>query len=370
MAGRIVEWIGDRTLIHESQNEVGQSLVIQANLRRFVNPVRRYIDGTPTRYRRFRRLRQNENRWYQSNGFNVGDIHPLEIDVLLLAVLRAGNEIVTKTSTLADTNSPSHMVIMRQRELYRTQVLIDEATDFSPIQLGCMAAITRPGINSFFACGDFNQRVTQWGIRSVEEFKWVFPDIEFKKIEVTYRHSTQLHEFAKQLILSFGGELVDVALPDFVDNDGVPPVLAKNMSEESKIIDWLATRIIEIENFVEQLPSIAILVNGEAKVLPISTALNDALETHNIRVIACPNGQVMGHESDVRVFDVQHVKGLEFEAVFFVGADLLAETYPDLFDKYLYVGATRAAMYLGIICEQELPFNLKKLEALFDEDWQ
>jgi len=32
----------------------------------------------------------------------------------------------------------------------------------------------------------------------------------------------------------------------------------------------------------------------------------------------------MGNENDVRVFDIQHIKGLEFEAVFFVGVDRLA----------------------------------------------
>jgi DNA helicase IV len=50
----------------------------------------------------------------------------------------------------------------------------------------------------------------------------------------------------------------------------------------------------------------------------------------------------------VRVFDVQHIKGLEFEAVLFVGLERLAQRYPDLFEKYLYVGATRAAMFFGM----------------------
>ena len=83
-----------------------------------------------------------------------------------------------------------------------------------------------------------------------------------------------------------------------------------------------------------------------------------------------PNGQVMGLESDVRIFDVQHIKGLEFEAVFFVGIDRLAQNYPDVFDKYLYVGATRAATYLGLTCNLELPPGVAALEDLFDEDWR
>jgi DNA helicase IV len=90
-----------------------------------------------------------------------------------------------------------------------------------------------------------------------------------------------------------------------------------------------------------------------------------------IRVVACPNGQVMGQESDVRVFDVQHIKGLEFEAVFFVGVDRLVHNHPKLFDKYLYVGTTRAATYLGITCgDRDLPPEIAALEPFFGESWR
>ena len=71
----------------------------------------------------------------------------------------------------------------------------------------------------------------------------------------------------------------------------------------------------------------------------------------------------------MRVFDVRHIKGLEFEAVFFIGIDRLAENYPELFGNYLYVGATRAATYLGLTCERELPLNMAGLEEAFGERW-
>jgi hypothetical protein len=83
-------------------------------------------------------------------------------------------------------------------------------------------------------------------------------------------------------------------------------------------------------------------------VKPIAEALDRALADHNIRAVACPGGQARGQDNDVRVFDVQHIKGLEFEAVFFGGVDLLGTREPNLFEKYLYVGATRAATYLGL----------------------
>ncbi len=91
---------------------------------------------------------------------------------------------------------------------------------------------------------------------------------------------------------------------------------------------------------------------------------------HNIRVTACINGQSVGQDTDVRVFAVEHIKGLEFEAVFFIAADQLAREQPDLFDKYLYVGATRAATYLGITCEGALPGSLEVLRGSFIPSWR
>jgi DNA helicase IV len=76
----------------------------------------------------------------------------------------------------------------------------------------------------------------------------------------------------------------------------------------------------------------------------------------------------MGDTSEVRVFDIQHIKGLEFEAVFFIGVDRLAERIPDLFLRFLYVGVTRAATYLGLTCDGSLPKELEPVRARFASD--
>lgn len=368
---KIIEWLGDRTLLDSEQLLVGQSLYVQSAARRFVIPVRRYIHGIAGRYRRFRNLRQREDQWYLPHGFNASDIHPLEVDVVLSAILRNAGDLIKDQRILRDAERPMYAPLKPIQELYRNQVLVDEATDFSPIQLACMAALTSPETRSFFACGDFNQRMTNWGCRSIADIKWVFPDIEVRTVTVSYRQSKQLNDLATQIVLLAGGHAVEVALPENVDNGGVAPVLAKNISEQADIVSWLAARVVEIESFVQQLPSIAILVNGEEQVQKIAAELNQALADKNIRVVPCLNGQVMGQENDVRVFDVQHIKGLEFEAVFFIGIDHLAHNQPELFDKYLYVGATRAATYFGITCEgRDLPDKIAALEHLFGTGWR
>jgi DNA helicase IV len=78
---------------------------------------------------------------------------------------------------------------------------------------------------------------------------------------------------------------------------------------------------------------------------------------------------VIGDRQEVRVFDIRHIKGLEFEAVFFVGIDEMERSLPDLFAKYLYVGATRAATYFGMTCGGELPKSMQSLREHLCENW-
>jgi len=354
--GKIIEWLGERGLKEMERVEVGASLLVQAYARRFVNPVKRYLDNIPRRYRVFRRERLQVNSWYHQGSFEARDIHPLELDIVLLAMLRAAGDLLSRPNVQRAIDEPAWSSL--------------KATDFSPIQLASMAALTHPRLRSFFACGDFNQRLTTWGARSADELKWVFPDVEIREISVTYRQSKQLNDLAHAMIQVMGGNEQQANLPEHMDSSGVAPALLEYASAPDTVVLWLADRIREIERFVGQLPSTAVFVNSESEVSPVAEALNQALGEHNIQVVACREGQAVGQESSVRVFDIQHIKGLEFEAVFFVGVDQLASLQPALFDKYLYVGTTRAATYLGVTCQGSLPPAIEGLRSHFCQDWQ
>lgn len=368
--GRIIEWLGTRTLPTQELQSVGQRLQLQGAARRFVNPLRRYIAGIPLRYRRFRREQQAEGRWYRHDSFSPSDLAPLEVDVILLAALRAARGLLADRRISGDLDQPRYASLKTIQALLRTQIVVDEATDFSPIQLACMAALCDPASQSFLACGDFNQRITEWGSRSEADLRWVFPDVDVRSINVSYRHSRQLNEFARRVAMLSSPDAPNAQLPQHVDNEGVPPVLAKGLSESTAVATWLADRIAEIERFTGSMPSIAVLVNDEEDVIPLAAVLDAALVDKNIRAVACSRGQTVGQENDVRVFDIQHIKGLEFEAVFFVDVDELARRFPGLFDKYLYVGATRAAYYLGLTTSgPSLPLKLASLEDAFHERW-
>jgi hypothetical protein len=368
--GRIIEWLGDRGLADSELLPIGESIQLQAAARRFVSPLQRYYSGLPGRYRRYHRARQAEGRWYSSKDFPGSDVHPLEVDLMLLALLKAGRNMLEDRQIARAFARGEYRPLAPIRELYRTQVVVDEATDFSPVQLACMAQLCDPATNAFVACGDFNQRITPWGSRSDADLKWVYADFDIRSIVITYRHSRQLNELARSIAQLSSPDTPEAQLPPRTDNDGFKPVLATGIAEHAAIGAWLSARIEEIERLSKELPPIAVLVSNEDEVIPLADFLNGVLRGKNIRAVPCSRGQLAGQDNDVRVFDVQHIKGLEFEAVFFVGLDRLARRYPGLFEKYLYVGATRAAMFLGMTTSAAtLPEKMRALGNRFGSKW-
>ena len=253
--------------------------------------------------------------------------------------------------------------------IYKNQVLVDEATDFSAVQLACMSALSNPKINSVFLCGDLNQRLTNWGIKKSEDLENIFPNLEIKKLNLPYRQSKQLYEFSNELISNMNENLVMNKIINGDLFEGVPPTLLTNAITLESEIEWLAKRIIEIEKYVKKIPSTAVFVNSEDKVQVTSDLLGHALEEYNINVVPCLKGQTTGQDRDIRVFDIQHIKGLEFESVFFISIDELFIKNPELFDKYLYVGVTRAANYFGCTCKENLPKKISNLKLFFEHDW-
>ncbi|WP_277981135.1 ATP-binding domain-containing protein [Sphingomonas phyllosphaerae] len=367
-AGKILQWLAERGVTIPNMAEVGELVVVQRAARLLLAGPTALVKGVPARYRGFRRARMAEGRWYRESQLKIGEVTPLEIDVILLGMLRNAAAMHNDTNLMRRLGDQTPQILGDVTRLQRNQILVDEATDFSPIQLACMAALGSPWTNSFFACGDFNQRLTVWGARSTDHLRWIFPDIAVREIDVAYRQSRRLNELAGALAATDGNAAT--RMPEHLENEGVKPVFGANLCDMPELIDWLAARICEIEDFSGQLPSIAVLVNDRTSMAPLAAGLSDVLEERNIRAVACPDGQVMGQENDVRVFEVEHIKGLEFEAVFFIDIDRLEKREPDLFDKYIYVGATRAATYLGMTCSDPVvPASLSHVQHLFGERW-
>jgi len=198
----------------------------------------------------------------------------------------------------------------------------------------------------------------------------VSPRISTRSITLVYRQSRALNAFSGQLLELLNGDMSALGeLPKESTHEGVKPALFEHASEDEGAA-WIAQRIVEVEQAVRKMPTIAVLVNTEEQVKPMAEQLTAHLEAISLKAVACEEGKALGEGVDVRVFNVQHIKGLEFEAVFFAGVDRLAEQKPELFDRYLYVGTTRAATYLGLLCYQGLPPKLFGLRNEFVEKWR
>jgi len=215
-----------------------------------------------------------------------------------------------------------------------------------------------PGFRSFFACGDVHQRVTAWGLRDLSELKWVASDFDVHHVDIGYRQSRRLLDLARAVAVLRGGTPTPLRPPDNVDDTSVAPLLRENIVGTS-LGQWLTDRIREVERSLGSVPSIAIFVDNDEQIDPLVSVLQPLLSDHNLEVVGCKEGRVVGAESQIRVFAIQYMKGLEFEAVFFVGVDRLVARFGELFDKFLFVGITRAATYLGLSCEKSLPEELE-----------
>jgi hypothetical protein len=339
---RIVDWLGSNILSDDEAQDIGAELHFLTQASFLADPVNRYFGRIGPRYRAFRR--DAGKSWYDIDKIKPSTISQLELDLLILAYLKPAKELLSDRRVSNELEDPYWRRLRRVADELKTQVVVDEATDFSPIQLAAMNQLSHPDINSFFACGDFNQRLTRWGTSTEDQLLWSVPGIEPHSIKVGYRQSQKLSRFSGALLAAMSGTSPELLPPSFGKHVGLAPALLEGAGGVEVAAQWVSDRIIEIEKAIGYLPSTAVFVAAEADVGPVAEALNGHLADHNITVKPCPNGEVMGRDSDVRVFAIEHIKGLEFEAAFFLALDVLAREEPDIFDKFLYVGSTRAAM--------------------------
>ncbi len=222
-ASQVLAWMGDKGVQLPTLAAIGDKLLLQRAIGRIAKAPSNFIDKIPARYRRFRKDASTEGQWY-SRVVGSPDVDPLEVDIILLAMLKTARSMRADTLLMRRLKERYPAILDSVEALQRNMILVDEATDFSPVQLACMSALADPRTDSFFAVGDFNQRLTTWGSRSEKQLKWLFADIQIKEIDIVYRQSRKLNAFAARLAAS-GGQQSHAHLPDFLENDGVKPVL-------------------------------------------------------------------------------------------------------------------------------------------------
>jgi hypothetical protein len=248
---------------------------------------------------------------------------------------------------------------------------VDEATDFSLVDLLTINSFGHPSISSVTLSGDVMQRMTGDGLKSWEDYIALNPSTERRDLEVSYRQSPTLLSLAQQIYEKSTGN--KASYRSYIEKDEAEPKPLMLVSEdEEEKLNWIAERIIEIYNaYGETIPSIAIFLPHEKILESFATNLGslDTLADVGIFVKACRNGEVLGDNNTVRIFSIDKIKGLEFEAVFFHNIDTIQNQNlsSDLLLKYLYVGLSRATFYLGLTLSENLFGDLEFLQKNIDK---
>ncbi|MCL6452917.1 MAG: AAA family ATPase [Alicyclobacillus sp.] len=215
-------------------------------------------------------------------------------------------------------------------------VVIDEAQDFSPLQLAVLRMYCPS--DSFTILGDLSQSIHAYqGISRWEEFLEQFPDGvgQFFRLDVSYRSTMEIIEFANEVIRPF--EQFTQAVPVFRSGEPVAVVSCAAADRTTRMVEM-------VRDLVDGADTVAVLTRTQAEAGPVHAALVAAgMPAHQITA-----GQER-YEGGISVLPVYLAKGLEFDAVVLVDVDAAHYDRSPLSAKLLYVGCTRALHRLAVL---------------------
>ena len=364
--------------MQDEYDTLGQTAYFKKFIERIVKGVvANILREIPMIYKKFRKTQFNSKstNWdlillnNLVNNDKNSRIHSDEQALLLLFV----NSIVIKISKSfkIQFNNINHPYINAFKNHCKPVIGIDEATDFSIIDLIAINSFGHPDISAITLSGDLMQRMTSEGITSWMDFTDIIPNCEIKDLQVSYRQSPSLLSLAKAIYKKSTGFTADYE--SYIEKDDAEPKPLMFISyDEDEKLQWIAYRILEIyKAYGDSIPSIAIFLPEEIQLEQFSSKLGslDTLADIGILVKACRNGEVLGDKNTVRVFSIKVIKGLEFESVFFHNIDNLKNQNlnNDLLLKYLYVGLSRATFYLGLTLSNELSSDISFITDCFDK---
>jgi hypothetical protein len=157
---------------------------------------------------------------------------------------------------------------------------------------------------------------------------------------------------ARQLCIDTLGETPNYRA--FMKSNKVPAPLVYVDDNEPNKINWISKRRSEVYRaYGKQLPSIAIFVTDKGYIPRFMENLQktEFFVENKIKVLDGTDATSIP-ESHICVYPISVVKGMEFDVVFFHNIDK-TDADMDLLKRYIYVGVSRAAFFLGITMNEE-----------------
>jgi DNA helicase IV len=210
-------------------------------------------------------------------------------------------------------------------------------------------------------------------LNGISRFQKIYPEAEVQDLIIAYRQTAKLLKIASSIY----EKILDVPAkfkPFHEEDVRDPEPLVYISDEDDDKLRWVVDRIIEIHNlYGTSFPTVALFVKNDNEVVRIAKLLKNysALEESGIGISACVQGQILGNQEHVRVFSIEYIKGLEFGAVFFHDLDQLSDGEQDLINKFIYVGLSRANLFLGVTFMYDYPESISYLKPIFKEsNWK
>lgn len=350
----LVPVIGDK---YDNQIlKIGQMMIFEqyAQYTRGVKAI--MLNGIPAKYKKFR-IHISRTKY---NGCNLKllrdimqrkqgkELHHQEMSLILGFI----NNLVKQIKATTQTNI-KHPYIEAYDEVSRPIIGIDEATDFSICEIYAMQSLLTREFNSLTLCGDMMQRLTTYGIKNWNELDGIVPNPRKISLKTSYRQSKKLLEVAREIYSDTLNE--SPSYKAFMKSNKVPAPLAFINENEHTKLEWISKRISEVYRaYGEQLPSIAIFVNDKGYIPKFIENLKETefFKTNKVDVLDGANDKSKTTENHICVYPIDVVKGMEFDVVFFHNIDN-ASVDTEILKRYIYVGVSRAAFFLGITLSEQ-----------------
>ncbi|MCR8642501.1 AAA family ATPase [Paenibacillus sp. N1-5-1-14] len=219
-------------------------------------------------------------------------------------------------------------------------IVIDEAQDFSPLQIAVLDRFVRN--HSFTILGDLSQGIHAYqGIQDWNEMQALFTPEETAYFALTrsYRSTTEIIEFANEILVR-GVKTDLLAVPVFRSGQPVRVTPYTKAEQFGLISDAL-------NEFKERaFNTTALLTRTLEEAVALYTELKEkGLDIHLI------DGSQSKYEGGISVLPIYLSKGLEFDAVLVMDADDRHYEANMMDAKLLYVGCTRALHELWVLYE-------------------
>ena len=265
-----------------------------------------------------------------------------------------------------------HQYLDAYKALCRPVIGVDEATDYSIVDFYGIKSFGHYAVRSYTLCGDTMQLMKEDGITdwNVLKHPLLFEQMDVQNLNISYRQSEELLELADKIYQEERG--VKSPYECYLKGRKTPKPLWLELDDIEEKADWISHRVLEIvKAYGNKMPTIAVFTVDKRRAEELKDAIEecDVLNPAGIEVKVCSDNNLEG-EKTLRIFPIDQVKGMEFEAVFFYDIDDIDSS--SLINKYLYVGLSRASMYLAVTSNGRSEKISRMLHKYFTENanWQ